>query len=245
VNLLHGNNLLEMWICSSCTYINDDDPACECCGATNASQQPAGSQQAAPAAAVAATAVAEAPAGHDVVCIDSDGEDSQLQPAETFTGRPAARQQPVQAGAQQQRGQQQQEGLYVLDCGCHGDSAELFHRLQVQAQVLQQLPDCSLQEAVQALACPRCSKLISNADAFKVTAQRSMTWEHTCVGMLPHLLHCASVFVVVQFSVLPRPASCDVLRSLSHCPHVKSSTQHDFAAQVQGSLKSFDCCQQF
>lgn len=67
----------------------------------------------------------------------------------------------------------------MLDCGCHGDAAELFHKLQAQAQALQQLPACSLQDAVQALACPRCSKLISNADAYKVTSTQHTTAHHS------------------------------------------------------------------
>uniref|UniRef100_A0A383W5T2 UBC core domain-containing protein n=1 Tax=Tetradesmus obliquus TaxID=3088 RepID=A0A383W5T2_TETOB len=149
-----------VWTCSACTFINDDNAVCECCGTRRH-----GSQHAAAQAPTAAGATA-APAGHYVVCIDSEDEDSQQQPEADFArARPAVSKPAAQRDTQRR---QQQEGLYVLDCGCHGDAAELFHKLQAQAQALQQLPACSLQDAVQALACPRCSKLISNADAYKL-----------------------------------------------------------------------------
>jgi 3-hydroxyacyl-CoA dehydrogenase len=159
-----------VWTCSACTFINEDGCVCECCGTRqNTSQH--GNEQGAAAAAAAA------PAGHEVVCIDSDYEDTQQQPkAVTRTHRTASHEAAQAGKQQQQQEQQQQAGLYVLDCGCHGDAAELFQKLQAQAQTLQQLPACSLQEAVQALACTRCSKLISNADAYKVSRrQRTIT----------------------------------------------------------------------
>lgn len=132
------------WACSACTLVNKDDAlCCECCGFVK--QPPEGTSE-------------QQQQGRDVVCIDDDG-DTDAEAGEQ-TPAPSTQYDQAQLGSQQ--------GLYVLDCGCHCMLVTLPNRLINQAQQHVLKPQVALQHAVQNLTCPQCGKLVSNADAYKV-----------------------------------------------------------------------------